>query len=152
VKARAAVILIQNDKIALIDRYRSGKHYLVFPGGKIEKGETPASAAQREVMEELGLDVEIGPMVAEVWYLGSPQYYFLADTIAGHFGQGTGAEMSSLPTSSKGSHLPIWMPVDELPNQPVLPKIMAESVMKSHHTGWSEYPLIVTESPPDEAS
>lgn len=77
-KARAAIILILEDKIALIERYRRGVHYFVFPGGKIDEGETPAQAAKRETKEELGLEVEIGRMVAEVWYLGSPQYYFSA--------------------------------------------------------------------------
>lgn len=149
-KARAAVILIQNDKIALIERNRSGRHYFVFPGGKIESGESPAIAAGRESKEELGLDVKIGPMVAEVWYQGSPQYYFLADRIDGQFGHSTGAEMSSLPGSKKGTYLPVWMRVDELPDQLVLPKLMAEFVWKSHHTSWPEHPLVVTEPPPDE--
>ncbi len=149
-KARAAVILIRNDRIALIERDRLGKHYFVFPGGKIEAGESPAFAAQREAKEELGLDIRIGSMVAEVWYLGSPQYYYLADRIDGQFGHGTGAEMSSLPDSKKGTYLPIWLPVDELLSQQVLPKFMAEFVWKSHHTSWPERPLVVTERPPYE--
>jgi 8-oxo-dGTP diphosphatase len=150
VKARAAAILIQNDQIALIERNRSGRRYFVFPGGKIETGETPAVAAAREIKEELGLEVKIGPMVAEVWYQGSPQYYFLADRISGQFGHGTGAEMKSLPTSAKGTYLPIWIPVDEILGQPVLPKLVAEYVWKSHRTAWSEHPLVVFDRPPDE--
>jgi 8-oxo-dGTP diphosphatase len=149
VKARAAVILIQKDKIALIERNRSGKHYFVFPGGKIEAGETPAVTAERESKEELGLDVRIGQMVAEVWYLGSPQYYYLANRIDGQFGRGTGPEMSSLPNSKKGSYLPIWLPVDELLDQLVLPELVAEYVWKSHHSNWPEHPMVVTDCPPD---
>jgi len=150
VKARAAVILIQNDKIALIERHRLGRHYFVFPGGKIEAGESPDIAAARETKEELGLNVKIGPMVAEVWFHGSPQYYYLADRLDGQFGHGTGTEMSSLTDSKKGTYLPVWMPVKELLNQQVLPKLMAKYVWKSHHTSWPEHLLVVTESPPDE--
>ena len=149
-KPRAAVILIENDEIALIDRHRSGKHYLVFPGGKIEAGEIAAYAAQRELMEELGLEVEIDQMVAEVWYEETPQYYFLGRTIGGRFGLGTGKEMSSLPGSKKGSHLPVWVPVDDLLFLPVLPKLMAEFVLNSHYSGWPEQPLIVTDQPSDD--
>lgn len=149
-KARAAVILIQDDRIVLIERNRSGKHYFVFPGGKIEAGESPVFTAKRESKEELGLDVKIGPMVAEIWYLGSPQYYYLADRVAGQFGHSTGAEMSSLPDSKKGAYLPVWLPMGEILSRQVLPKLMAEYVWKSHRTGWPEHPLIVTDPPPDE--
>jgi 8-oxo-dGTP diphosphatase len=150
VKARAAVILIQNDKIALIERHRSGKHYFVFPGGKVKTGEAPAVAAKREIMEELGLEVIIGSMVAEVWYLGSPQYYFLADRIGGQFGHGTGNEMDSPLDSERGAYHPIWLRIDDLPKHQVLPSLVADFVWKSHHFGWPDHPLVVTDSSSDE--
>ena len=150
-KARAAVILILNDKIALIERHRSGRHYFVFPGGKIEAGETPESAAQREIMEELGLQVKIGRLVAEVWYKGTPQYYFLADRTGGQFGHGSGEEMGSTLESEKGSHLPVWLRVDDLHKHQVLPKVVADLVFKSHHSRWPEQHLVVTDRAADEA-
>ena len=151
-KARAAVILILNDKIALIERHRSGRHYFVFPGGKIEAGETPAAAAQREIMEELGLQVKIGRLVAEIWYQGSPQYYFLADRTGGQFGHGSGSEMDSSVDSEKGSHQPVWLRIDDLHKHQVLPKLVTDFVFKSHHSRWPEQPWVVTERPPDEVT
>ena len=56
---RAAVVLLQDDKIALVERHRAGLHYFTFPGGHVEPGETPEQAAVRETREELGLDVSI---------------------------------------------------------------------------------------------
>jgi 8-oxo-dGTP diphosphatase len=148
-KPRAAIILFQASNIALIERYRSGEHYFVFPGGKIKKAETAPIAAAREAWEELGLQVNIGQMIAEIWYLGVPQYYFLAESFAGQFGHGTGSEMNNRLDSEKGTYLPVWMPVKEIINQPVLPKIMAQYVMKYHASSWPMEPLLVTDRPPD---
>jgi 8-oxo-dGTP diphosphatase len=143
-KPRAAVILIEGDCIALIERYRSGLHYYSFPGGKVEADETPEQAARRETLEELGLQVEIKRMVAEIWYQGTPQYYFLADVTRGQFGTGTGKEMNTSVNSAKGSHLPVWMPIELISERPVLPRILADFIRKSHRDGWPDEPLLVT--------
>lgn len=41
---------------------------LVLPGGLVEEGESPAAAGRREVLEEVGLDVCVGRLLA-VQYL-----------------------------------------------------------------------------------
>jgi 8-oxo-dGTP diphosphatase len=148
-KPRAAVILIQDDRIALIERHKSSRHYFVFPGGKIESNETASAAVKREVLEELGLNVYIGRMLAEVWYQGAAQYYFLAEAIGGQFGHGTGSEMTSRRGSKKGSYHPLWMQIKEITINPVFPKLMAEFVRKYHPKGWPEAPLVVTDPAPD---
>jgi 8-oxo-dGTP diphosphatase len=149
-KPRAAVIIIEKDKIALIERFRSGKRYFVFPGGKIKTNESAVEAAGREAEEELGLKIRIGKMVAEVWYLGSPQYYFLAESISGKFGTGDGAELTSPPESERGSYLPVWISVDSLVDCPVLPTVMAEFVQNSYRGAWPANPLVVTDRSPNE--
>src|SRR5512142_628749 len=65
-RVRAGIVLIQNDKVALIERHRAGLEYYVFPGGGVDEGETPEHAAVREAMEELGIDVAIQQKIAEI--------------------------------------------------------------------------------------
>jgi len=50
-RIRAGIVLIQDNKVALIERHRAGLHYFVFPGGGADEGESPEQAAIREAME-----------------------------------------------------------------------------------------------------
>ncbi len=141
---RSAVLLFQDDKIALIERHRAGIHYFTFPGGHVEEGETPEEAAVREVMEELGLQVILKKLVACLRWEGDPQYYFLAEISGGVFGSGGGEEILQ-PHPEKGTYKPVWLPVAELLAQPVQPREMAELVVRFVKEGWPEEPLIVNE-------
>jgi 8-oxo-dGTP pyrophosphatase MutT (NUDIX family) len=141
---RAAILLFQEDKIALIERHRSGMHYFTFPGGHVEEGETPEQAAVREAEEELGLAVFIKKHLARIGWQGKWQYYYLVETLGGTFGSGTGEEMLT-PHPEKGSYQPIWMSIAELPDQPVLPREMVDLVARFGCQGWPDQPIIIPE-------
>jgi len=62
-----AVIFADGDRVVLVRRRHPplvGSWSL--PGGAVEVGETLEQAVRREVNEETGLDVEVGPLVAAV--------------------------------------------------------------------------------------
>lgn len=65
----AAAIIKNENQIFVTQRgYGAFKDGWEFPGGKIEKGETPEQALIREIREELDTEIEIGELVDIVEY------------------------------------------------------------------------------------
>lgn len=67
VVAVAAVVFDAAGRVLLIERGRPpGVGQWTVPGGKLHHGETLAAAVAREVREETGVEVEVGPLVEVV--------------------------------------------------------------------------------------
>jgi 8-oxo-dGTP diphosphatase len=141
---RAGIILIEENKLALIERHRAGRHYFAFPGGGIDEGESPQQTAVREAEEELGIRVEIKRKVAEVIFNEKAQHYFLVKKIRGEFGTGTGEEYKEF-NPVHGTFHPLLMPLTDVLNNNVLPRALAEFVVHSAKEGWSAEPVIIIE-------
>jgi 8-oxo-dGTP pyrophosphatase MutT (NUDIX family) len=135
-KARAAAILIEDRQVAMIERRRQGKLFYVFPGGHVKTGESLPAAVAREVKEELGLDVQVGRLVAESTYRERPHYYYLAERLGGVFGSGDGAELTRPADSERGSLWPVWLPVSVFDQVVIYPAFLANLVRQALETGW----------------
>ena len=55
--AAAGIVLNDKDEVLMVKTYNSG---WVFPGGQVEVGENVIDAVKREIMEEAGVDIEVG--------------------------------------------------------------------------------------------
>ena len=120
------------------------RHYFAFPGGGVDEGESPQQAAIREAEEELGIQVEIKQKVAEVIFNGNTQHYFLAEKLSGEFGTGTGEEYGEY-NPVHGTYHPLWMPLADVLNNNVLPRELAELVVRFAKEGWPAEPVIIIE-------
>ncbi|MBV6452760.1 MAG: RNA pyrophosphohydrolase [Anaerolineales bacterium] len=147
-RTRAGIVLIEDDKVALIERHRAGLDYFVFPGGGVDAGETPEQAAVREAMEELGGEVAVKKKVAEIHFDTSHQIYFLVERVSGEFGTGTGEEMMDANPNDpeEGIYIPVWMPIEELPrHEKVYPVALAKLVVQSRVNGWGKEVVVINE-------
>lgn len=146
-RIRSAVILIQNESLALIERHRAGHHYFSFPGGGVDEGETPEQTAVREAFEELGMEVRVIRLAVEVWFRGKQQLFYLVEQVGGEFGTGTGEEYELGRDPIHGTHKPIWMPLADVTVKHVLPKPVAALVAQSHPSNWPDDPIVIMEEP-----
>lgn len=56
-------VVVRSGEILLVKRGRDpGRGLWAVPGGKVERGETMRAAVRREVLEETGLEVEVGDL------------------------------------------------------------------------------------------
>ena len=124
-RGRAAVVLRDDTRVALIRRVRDGHTYFVFPGGGIRPDETPADTATREAHEELGVDVVLGPRLLIEEFRGQTAHYFSALIVGGNFGSGTGEEIRKSGTTDRGTYEPVWMELADLPSYDVRPRALA---------------------------
>ena len=143
-RIRSGIILIEDNRLALIERHRGGMHYFAFPGGGMDEGETPEQAATREAEEELGIQVKIKQKVSDVYFNEKVQHYFLTERISGEFGTGTGEEYGEY-NPVHGTYLPLWMPLTDVKDNNVLPRELADLVVRFVKEGWPTEPVIIIE-------
>ena len=64
-----AAVIRSGDRIFATQRgYGKYKDFWEFPGGKIERGETPEAALKREIFEELDTVISVGGLIGTVEY------------------------------------------------------------------------------------
>ena len=105
--------ILDGPRVLVIQRGRPpGEGLWSVPGGRLEAGETLAQAVAREVREETGLTVEVGPFVCVIERFGDDFHFvildYLARVVGGTLAAGTDAadarwvtdqELASLPTT-----------------------------------------------------
>lgn len=63
-RTRVGVLIVRGDELLLVKHRRDDHEYWLLPGGGLDYGESIHDCAVRECKEELGLDVEVGDIIA----------------------------------------------------------------------------------------
>lgn len=76
------VAVVDEGRILLVKRGREpGKGLWAVPGGKVRWGEPIAQAARREVLEETGLEVDVGEVIWVGEHLSDEHHIVLIDFV-----------------------------------------------------------------------
>jgi 8-oxo-dGTP pyrophosphatase MutT (NUDIX family) len=102
-------IVLKDDHILLIERWRGEMHYFSIPGGGIEAGEDAESTALREVEEETGIKIRLDRLLYKMTDGETVHAIYLATYLAGdpHLPD-TAPEASSGPDNR---YEPKWVPI-----------------------------------------
>ena len=110
-------VVVRDDQLLLMERWRSGLHYFSVPGGGIEPGEQPEETVEREILEETGVRVAVERLVFEMHDGGRVHRFYLCKYIDGEpslQGDSPEAELYSQDNQFK----PGWQPIRSLETLP----------------------------------
>lgn len=93
------VILDEDKRVLMVRQQHEGKNIWMVPGGAIEAGEDSLQAAEREVLEETGLQVKIGKLIWHVERVteeGQQRFvnFFLGQIVKGELALGEDPELA----------------------------------------------------------
>ncbi|GIH91406.1 NUDIX hydrolase [Planobispora siamensis] len=113
-----AIVFDDSGRILLIRRGRPPAQGMwSVPGGRIESGESDAEAVVREMLEETGLRVAVGPLAGTVERPGpGGVVYEIRDYLA----EVTGGTLTAGDDAADAR----WFPVEELPRLPLAPDLL----------------------------
>lgn len=121
VTVRPRAVIPRGDGIVIARDSRNGEEHLSIPGGRVSTGESVAEALVREVKEETGLEVTMGPLLYVVEIQAPIRRHDL--------------NLIFLCTTS-GEDPPDLQVLSLESEEAVLPPIM-EQVRRDHARGWT---------------
>lgn len=127
---RVTAVIIKNDLVLLIHRFRDGIEFFNLPGGGVEKGESKKDALLREVKEETNLDVKINK---ELWkyyndFDQRTHYFFLITDFSGNLQLG-GPE-AERENSFSNRYILEWHKLNEISKLPLKPDFAKNKIIE----------------------
>ena len=145
-----AVVRDARGRTLWIRREQEGRRWWVLPGGHVDPGEWPEDAARRELLEEAGLRVRLGPLGYRVIRHGRMQVYFLGEIEAQTGPGGQGPEFTADAALERGTYAPEWLAPDDIASRACVPAGIAADLVRGEP--WPSPPRTLVEEPEEGAS
>lgn len=121
---RSAGIVIHENQLLVMYRKKNNHMYYTFPGGTVEKDESPEIAAQREILEETSIRVTVEKLLYEINIVSQTstkrEYFYLCTYIDGTPQLQPGS-IELIRLSEKNFYKPLWMPIDQIAHLKLYP-------------------------------
>jgi len=129
--AVGAIVFDAEGRVLLIERGKPpGQGLWTVPGGRLEGPETLAQGVAREVREETGLIVEVGPLACVVERMGDDYHFVILDYLARVIGGALAAGSDARDAR--------WVATDELSTLPLTDGLVAVvERARATHPAWS---------------
>ncbi|MBP8591395.1 NUDIX domain-containing protein [Candidatus Shapirobacteria bacterium] len=123
------------ESVALIERYKDGRHYFVFPGGGMETTDrSKKDALLREIKEETNLFVKVISQPYQIDILGhSRQFFYICRHAEGELsivGEEEGKQ------SANYQYLIGWFPMADLRKKKVYPLEVRDWLLEDFSSGY----------------
>jgi len=131
---RVRAIIIDTDKILLINRIKGNDSYWVMPGGAVEPGESHEQAVKRECLEELGIKIEAQKLFLQRLgdkpeIEGQQEFFYLCNIVGGQIGTGQGPEFQA-GTQYKGEYRIKWVDLKDFPEINLKPEEVKNKIIQ----------------------
>jgi len=111
-------IVVRDGKLLMVRRAQEPARGLwSVPGGKVERSEYLTQAVGREVMEETGLEVEVGEFAGFFEVIGDDLHYVIIDFLATYSG-------TDEPRPGDDVDRVRWVPLTEIPSLECTPRLV----------------------------
>lgn len=122
--SRSAGIVIHNNQLLVMYRKKNNHMYYTFPGGTVEQGETPEAAAQREILEETSIRVEVDKLSYQIDIVSKTstkrEYFYLCKYIDGT-PQLLPGSIEYIRLNEKNFYKPLWISLEKLAHLKLYP-------------------------------
>ena len=112
---RVVTVILRDNQILLMKHRRRGLFHWALPGGAVQEGETVSDCARRELVEETGLEVQLGKLLYVADVISPDRRKHTVNLI--FLAEITGGEFGVTPKKTLGEHLDEahWFPLDDTP-------------------------------------
>lgn len=142
-RSAGRAIVLKDNKILLMKRFKMGSTYYTLPGGRVDAGESSEQTAIREVKEETSLTVK-EPRLVFVEDAGDPygvQYVYICEYVSGEPNLPAESEEAFWTTPGKNTYEPLWLEISELEKVPMVSPLLKQAILNSLKQGFPDSPL-----------